>query len=66
MEKSAFPIVASNEGQVLDRGVTAREMLTAVILSGVMANAQEHCSQVECDSHVEWALMLADSILDRV
>lgn len=63
MLRSAFPIVAANAGQVLDRGLTAREMLAAVALGGVMANSQEHCSVDECEAHVDWALMLADRIL---
>lgn len=64
MLASAFPIVASNAGQVLDRGLTAREMVAAVILSGMFANGQEHCSSVDCRCHVCLAVEAAGILLE--
>jgi hypothetical protein len=63
-ESSAFPIIASNEGQVLDRGLTAREMCAAIILSGMYANAQEHVDSVECRCHVCMAVEAAGILLE--
>lgn len=64
MLASAFPIVASNEGQVLDRGLTAREMVAAIILSGMFANDQEHMRDVDCRCHVCLAVETAGILLE--
>lgn len=63
-QSSAFPIVASKVGQVLDRGLTAREMVAAIILSGMFANEQEHIQDVDCRCHVCMAVDAAGILLE--
>ena len=62
MKTSAFPIVGP-ASQVQDYGLSARELVASIILSGMLGNAQEHVTPAECRCHVDFALMAADTML---
>ena len=63
MQASAFPIVAASTSQIQDAGLTAREVVAAIILSGMFANAQEHVDAVDCRCHVCLAVETAGILL---
>jgi hypothetical protein len=64
MGTSAFPIVAASSSQVKDRGLTAREVVASIVLSGMFGNSQEHVTDDQCRCHVTLAVKAADMLLE--